>query len=141
MKRPVYRKAISGRGRGLAKFLGDLELDVLRVVWARGEATVADVRSALSRRRRLAYTTVMTVMVRLTDKGLLRRYKSGRRYLYSPAKSREELAAGLAGEVARALLADFGDLAIAQFVKEVGSINADALARLAELAKDEGTDE
>lgn len=141
MPRGIYQKATRRPGSGLGKFLGDLELDVLGVVWRRGEATVADVHSSLSLRRPLAYTTVMTVMVRLLDKGLLRRVKRGRAYLYSPVKTREELAASLAGDVARALLTDFGDVAIAQFVREVGSVDEEALARLAGMAREELPDE
>jgi len=137
MPRTILRKAVRRRGSGLSRFLGELELDVLRVVWRRGQATVAEVRVALSLRRPLAYTTVMTVMVRLFQKGLLRRAKRGRAYMYSPTKTREEVVASLAGDVAHALLADFGDVAIAQFVKEVGAVDREALARLADLAREE----
>ena len=140
MPRGLYQRAVGQGGKGLGKFLGDLELDVLRLVWGHGEATVREIRSALSRRRPLAYTTIMTVMVRLTDKGLLRRRKLGRAFLYSTKRTREELAADLAGDVARALVADFGDMAIVQFVKEVASVDPAALARLAELARAEEPD-
>jgi BlaI family penicillinase repressor len=73
--------------------LGPLEADVMRVVWDKGEAVgVAEVHQALGASRQLAYTTVMTVMTRLTNRGLLERRKEGRAYVYSPAVPREELA-------------------------------------------------
>lgn len=49
--------------------LGSLESEVIRVVWDNGEATVQQVKDILEPNRRLAYTTVMTVMSRLAEKG------------------------------------------------------------------------
>jgi predicted transcriptional regulator len=77
------------------KQLGELEADVLNVCWEKEQATVHDVRDALQPRRDLAYTTVMTVMTRLVDKGLLRRHKEGRAYVYAPAHGREQVAGSL----------------------------------------------
>jgi len=54
--------------------LGDLEAQVMRRIWARGEpATVRDIVGDLRRERPIAYTTVMTVMDNLRKKGWLRR--------------------------------------------------------------------
>lgn len=72
--------------------LGPLEAEVMRLVWERGEVQVEDVHQALLRSREIAYTTVMTVMTRLTRKGLLTRERRGRAYLYRPARRREEMA-------------------------------------------------
>jgi predicted transcriptional regulator len=68
-----------------------LELDCLKVLWNRADATVADVRAGLT--RPLAYTTVMTVLDRMCTKGLVKRRKRGRAWSYS---------AGLDLETARA---------------------------------------
>ena len=65
--------------------LGDLEADIMSIVWEKGWTTVQDVKDALEPRRALAYTTVMTVMTRLADKGMLARQKKGRAYTYAPA--------------------------------------------------------
>jgi predicted transcriptional regulator len=78
--------------------LGELERAVMDQVWALGEAgepsvSVRDVHEALTASRGLAYTTVMTVMGRLADAGLLLKERSGRAYLYAAAGSREELTA------------------------------------------------
>ena len=62
--------------------LPQLELDCLRVIWKQPGASVADVRAALE--RPLAYTTVMTVLDRMSAKGVVERRKSGRAYQYSP---------------------------------------------------------
>jgi predicted transcriptional regulator len=76
--------------------LGDLEVQVMRRVWARGEpVTVRDVLADLQAERPIAYTTVMTVMGNLQRKGWLRRHADGRAYRYEPLVSAEEYGAGL----------------------------------------------
>jgi len=72
-------------------FLGDLERDVLRVVWNRGRATAEIVREDLS--RGLKESTVRTVLHRLEEKGYLTHSVDHRTYVYEAAKARHHLAA------------------------------------------------
>ena len=67
--------------------LAQLELDCMNVLWSRPGSSVAEVRSGLE--RPLAYTTVMTVLDRMTAKGVVTRRKSGRAWLYSAEFDRE----------------------------------------------------
>ena len=62
--------------------LPPLEQECMKVLWSRGQGTVHDVRAELFPRRPLAYTTVETLLQRLTQKGVLTREKRGRRHLY-----------------------------------------------------------
>lgn len=72
--------------------LGPLELEVMGVVWERGEVTVSEVLSRLRPRRKLHHNTIMTVMKRLAGKGFLEQYAGGgRAYGYRPRVSREEI--------------------------------------------------
>lgn len=66
--------------------LGETEMEVLHHVWDLGEATVADVRERILDEREVAYTTIMTVMKKLADKGYLQYHKEGRTYVYAPAQ-------------------------------------------------------
>ncbi|MEX2300213.1 MAG: BlaI/MecI/CopY family transcriptional regulator [Bryobacterales bacterium] len=67
-----------------------LELEALKVLWAdQEELTVAKVREAMKPNRRLAYTTVLTLLERLFRKGLVTRRKRGRGYSYRPALERD----------------------------------------------------
>ena len=77
--------------------LGETEMDVLRVVWDAGEATVADVHARLSAARPLAYTTVLTVMRNLADKGYLSATRAGRQDRYRAARSPEAVRQSLLG--------------------------------------------
>lgn len=71
----------------LATPITGLQLAVLRVLWARTEATVADVHTALTKRRKLAPTTVATLLKRLDGRGLVAHRKEGRALVYRAAVS------------------------------------------------------
>jgi BlaI family transcriptional regulator, penicillinase repressor len=81
--------AKSGRDQRLD--LPPLELECMQALWARGEATVHEIRAELFNQRPLAYTTVMTVMDRLARKGVVDRRKRGRAHVYRPAISEAEV--------------------------------------------------
>lgn len=83
-----------GRSRDLTG-LGWLEAEILRIVWDKGEVTVRDVYEELRLRRRIAYTTVMSVLRNLAAKGLLEQDKSKAAYTYRPAVTDEEVALGI----------------------------------------------
>jgi predicted transcriptional regulator len=84
----------TGRARDLTG-LGWLEAEILRVVWDKHQVTVRDVYEELRLRRRIAYTTVMSVLRNLAAKGLLEQDKSSAAYIYTPSVSDEEVARGI----------------------------------------------
>ena len=69
---------------------GDLQANIMAIVWRLGEATVEDVRDRQPPRHRPAYTTVQTVMNRLVERGLLTRTKCGRAFVYRAAFAEPE---------------------------------------------------
>jgi BlaI family penicillinase repressor len=69
--------------------LGDLQLAVLKVLWDRGQVTIADVQQALGRNSRLAYVTIATVLRRLEARGLVRHKQEGRKFIYRAAAAEE----------------------------------------------------
>lgn len=76
--------------------LGELERSVMNILWERGTPlTAREVSRALADDRELAHTTVMTVLDRLSKKGLLRRERDGRAWRYRPAATRETYVAEL----------------------------------------------
>jgi BlaI family penicillinase repressor len=77
------------------------ELELLKILWERkGPATVRDVLEVVNRDAELprAYTSVMSLLNVMTDKGLLRRRPHGRAFLYEPVKPREQTLRSLLGE-------------------------------------------
>lgn len=133
-----YKKQQNPHGKGYEKFFGELELAVMEIVWDQQPVSVGKVLETLNESddRSWAYTTIMTVMGRLAEKGWLTAEKQGRAYVYSATYSRDEAAATLAGGVVDSLLEDFGDVAVAQFVEALDRIDPEWLKRLAELAEE-----
>lgn len=108
--------------------LGSLEAKIMRVAWDHG-ADFVSVRQMLGMLGEdLAYTTVMTVMNRLYEKGLLRRRREGRAWSYRPAMSRDAFVATTMAEA----LASASDRqgALLHFVADLGRDEAAALRRL-----------
>lgn len=113
--------------------LYDLEADIMDVVWSSNwEAfSVRDVLEVLEEQRDIAYTTVMTTVKRLFDKGLLEREKDGRRYLYSPVMGREEFHAQMAVEVMRSLPESGREAAMSMLIEEMSG--PESLERIEQL--------
>lgn len=111
---------------------GELQTQLMAVVWRIGEATVEQVRSNLPTRYRSAYTTVQTVLNRLAERGLLERRRQGNAIVYSPRlseaeyvrRSVESTLAGASSEARQAVLAQL-----------VGSLDGNELAELRKLAR------
>jgi predicted transcriptional regulator len=114
--------------------LGPLENAVMDRVWKNGPVTVRDVVDELERARGLAYTTVMTVMVRLHAKGLLERELNGKTYLYRAVYTRKEHREQISRDLARGLVSQFGDAALAAFSAELDDVDAQHRAALRRLA-------
>jgi BlaI family transcriptional regulator, penicillinase repressor len=74
------------------------ELEIMKVVWPLGSATVRDVYEALRARRPIAYTTVMTLMKIAERKGYLRRRRQGRAFVYRAAQPRNRVIRGMIRE-------------------------------------------
>lgn len=87
--------------KGLELRLHDLEATIMDVVWSKRLVSfaVGDVLTILEKQRDIAYTTVMTTVTRLYEKGILERERDGKRYIYSPKFTREEFMESTAREV------------------------------------------
>lgn len=120
----------SRRKHTLSEVLGPLETDIMDVVWERGEVTVRDVHHVLKDRRTIAYTTVMTTLGRLTDKGLLRRVEEQPAHRYFPVVSREEYARSTVKSVVDWLVSHFPDPAVSYLVDKVEEEDGEVIERL-----------
>jgi predicted transcriptional regulator len=129
--------------------LGDLERAVMEILWdlpAAGPAepwptmTAREVAAALSGRRSLAYTTVLTVLDRLERKGLVRRLRDGRAHHYAPMASRAAYVAELMLEALGS--ASDRDAVLMHFADQVSGEEAEVLRRALDLGiRDNGTAE
>ena len=108
---------------------GELEAAVMDVLWGRGGwVTVSEVHEQLSAQRTLSYNTVLTIMVRLVEKGRLERQRDGRAYAYQPVQSREAYTAARMEQVLEGT-AD-RPAALASFVESLGDTDRSQLRRI-----------
>ena len=121
---------------GLKKVLGDLEAEVMKVVWKQEKSTVREVYEQLRLEKNLAYTTVMTIMSRLADKGLLAKAPQGNAYIYTPAVSEAEFTEMVVSEVIDGLLEEFAEPALSHMVDKLGAEDGGKLTKLEEIIKE-----
>ena len=79
--------------------LTELQIEVLGVLWKRGEATVADVHQALEPATGLARKTIGTLLFRLEQQGVIGHREEGREYVYSARATREQVERATVGSV------------------------------------------
>jgi BlaI family penicillinase repressor len=83
--------------------LTPLQIDLMRVLWGRGEATAAEVQAALAPERPLAPTTVATLLRRLEKRGLVAHRSAGRQFVYRPTVAEEQACDAMVEELAERL--------------------------------------
>jgi len=84
--------------------LTEQELEIMKIVWRRRSATVRDVYEELLTRRKIAYTTVMTMMGVLEQKGHLKKSAEERAYVYTPAQPQREVVGNMVQEFVKRVL-------------------------------------
>lgn len=121
---------------GFKKVLGDLEADIMKIVWSSDEVTVRDVYEKLRPEKKLAYTTVMTIMKRLAEKKLLDKNSQGSAFIYTATISENEFATQVVTEVLDGLLEDFADPALSHIVERLSAKDTRKLNRLEQLIRE-----
>ena len=108
----------------------DRELDIMTVLWERGSATVAEVRSRL--KDELAYTTVLTVLQTLEQKGYLRHEEEGKAYRYHPLVGREAAGRTALERMVSKLFRGSPELVLTQLVSD-RDVSDESLRRMRKL--------
>lgn len=96
---------------------GELEAVIMDILWELNTVCVRDVLKELEKKREIAYTTVMTVMTRLYNKGILKRKldKSGA-YIYRPTQDKQLFLANTSKKAIKNFIKEFGEVAVAGFI-------------------------
>lgn len=121
---------------GLGRVLGELEKSVMDVLWEKGEATGREVLEEIGRDRPLAFTTVLTVMDRLLKKGLIKRIKRGRLFVYAPSMSRDDFVRQVSREVLQGILDISASSAASSFVDILYKTSPEEIERLSKLIEE-----
>ena len=107
----------------------DGELEILRVLWERGSATLGEVCEALRRERQVATTTVATMLGVMLEKGLVRRKKAARGHQWSAAVTHAAAAKGMVGKLVDGVFDGSASRLVTHLV-EGGKLSDDELAEL-----------
>lgn len=108
----------------------DRELDVMNVLWDRGDATVTEVKDAL--RDELAYTTVLTILRTLEEKGYVTHEEEGRAHRYMPAVERAKAGKSAVGKMLKKLFQGSPELMLTHLVADK-KLSQDDLKRMRKL--------
>ena len=105
------------------------ELQIMKILWEKGQATVRDVYETLLAKERVAYTTVSTMLNSLEEKGFLRHDVDGRTYVYKPLVAKDEVSQGMLQDLLERLFDGSTEMLLNTLVK-VKNLNKDDLEQL-----------
>ncbi len=115
--------------------LTEQELEIMKVVWEFGTATVRDVYETLLARRRIAYTTVMTMMKIMEDKKYLKRRLRGRAYVYEATRPKKQMIREMVSEFINRVFNGSAEPLLAHLVEERRFSDAE-LKHIAKMIRD-----
>lgn len=117
--------------------LGKLELQIMNVVWEKGKATVHDVKEALGKGRKPAYSTILTMMRKIEAKGYLEHEVDNRSFIYRPTISRRDVRHSVLGDILDRLFEGSPSLLMNCLVEQK-DINETELRQIKKLIKEAG---
>ncbi|MDD3520904.1 MAG: BlaI/MecI/CopY family transcriptional regulator [Actinomycetota bacterium] len=117
--------------------ISNLEADIMKIVWERKKVTVREVHEYMLRKEIenkkegfIPYTTVMSTMTTLAEKGLLKQDKSSKTYIYSAAVDNKELSKSIIKSVAEKLLEESSNKIVSHFLKDSSKISPEGIKSL-----------
>ncbi len=122
--------------KGLNRFFGPLEAKIMTVLWAGEEMAIKDVQQALEREKAVNFNTVMTVMNRLVEKGVLHKRAEGRASLYRPILSKEEFFDTQSKELTHELIDEFGSLVVTHMLDALEDVDKGLIEKLEQKIKE-----
>jgi BlaI family penicillinase repressor len=116
--------------------LTDQELEIMKIVWTLNEATVRDVYEKLLERRKIAYTTVMTLMKILETKGHLKKSSTERAHVYRPSVPKQQVIGGMVRDFVNRVFNGSAEPLLVHLVEDEGLTDKE-LAEIVRLARGE----
>ncbi|MBN2072767.1 MAG: BlaI/MecI/CopY family transcriptional regulator [Actinobacteria bacterium] len=131
------RKHSSEIGIGGLNSISSLEADIMKIVWEKGEVTVREVHEEMLKKEVskrdsgfTPYTTVMSTMTTLSDKGILNQNRIGKTYIYSAAMDKQELSRSIMETVADTLLEGTSKDLVFTYLSDSDNLNTGAIRKL-----------
>jgi predicted transcriptional regulator len=121
--------------RRKSPILTEQELAIMKVVWVYGAATVRDVYETLLSHRKIAYTTVMTMMKIMEDKKYLKRRLEGRAYVYEATRPKKQMIHEMVSEFINRVFNGSAEPLVAHLVEE-HRLSEKELKQIAKMIRD-----
>lgn len=122
---------------GLNRFFGPLEAKIMDILWnVEREMTIKDVQNELEKEKSTNFNTVMTVMNRLVEKGILRKKAVGRSSVYAPVQSRESFLNEQSKEMTHELMDEFGTVVVSHMLDALEDVDEDLVSKLEQKIKE-----
>ncbi|MGG0658282.1 BlaI/MecI/CopY family transcriptional regulator [Rummeliibacillus pycnus] len=115
---------------GLNRFFGPLEAKIMDILWNNDEMTIKDVQHNLEKEKAMNFNTVMTVMNRLVEKGILQKRTEGRSSMYKPVQSRHEFLDTQSKEMTNELMDEFGNVVVSHMLDALEDVDDELVAKL-----------
>jgi predicted transcriptional regulator len=115
---------------GLHRFFGPLEAKIMELLWDQNELSIKDVQQRLEKEKPINFNTVMTVMKRLMEKGILEKRLQGRLSIFRPIQSKEEFIEEQSKKLTENLLDEFGGVVINHMLDSMKEVDQDLLNQL-----------
>lgn len=115
---------------GLNRFFGSLEAKIMDNLWESEELSIKEVQLRLEKEKPVNFNTVMTVMNRLLDKGILEKRLKGRLSLFRPIASKEAFIEQQSKRLTENLLDEFGDVVINHMIDAIKDVDKSLLDKL-----------
>ena len=113
---------------GLNRFFGPLEAKIMDILWDNEQMTIKEVQSVLEKEKSTNFNTVMTVMNRLVEKGILDRKVVGRSSYYNPIQSRQDFLNTQSKEMTHELMDEFGNVVVSHMLDALEDVDDDLVA-------------
>jgi predicted transcriptional regulator len=107
----------------------------MNILWDGSDMTIKDVQAKLEQDRTINFNTVMTVMNRLVDKGLLTKRAEGRTSLYQPVVTKNHFLENQSKELTHELIEEFGPLVVNHMLDALEEVDEDLIAKLEQKIK------
>jgi predicted transcriptional regulator len=122
--------------RGLNRFFGPLESKIMSCLWNGTELSIKEVQHQLEKEKPVNFNTVMTVMNRLVEKGVLQKRIEGRTSLFSPVQSREEFLETQSKDLTHELIEEFGSVVVSHMLDAIEDVDAQLIEKLEQKIKE-----
>lgn len=133
-------KKLNLNEEGLHRFFGSLEAKIMEVLWEKNKLTIKQMHEILNKKEPISLNAVMTVMIRLADKGHLLKESTGNTRnkitFFSPVQNKEQFISEQTKVVTDGLVEDFGPLVVSHLIDNLDKADANLIERLEQKLKE-----